>query len=77
MPLFIFNLNSMIMVENHCNAFCNHSTHTFNFWSVDQIAVGHALKMTQTTLPVYRENGFSVDFKENPMFMRVKQGSLF
>jgi hypothetical protein len=27
--------------------------------------------------PVYRENLFSVDFEENPMFMRVKQGSLF
>jgi hypothetical protein len=27
--------------------------------------------------PVYRENRFSVDFEENPMFMRVKQGSFF
>ena len=26
---------------------------------------------------VYRENRFSVDFEENPMFTRVKQGSLF
>ena len=25
---------------------------------------------------VYRENGFSVDFEENPMFAGVKQGSL-
>jgi hypothetical protein len=35
------------------------------------------IKMAQTTFPVYRENCFSVDFEENPMFMRVKQGSLF
>jgi hypothetical protein len=33
------------------------------------------IKMTQTTLPVYRENHFSVDFEENPMFAGVKQGS--
>jgi hypothetical protein len=34
------------------------------------------IKMAQTTLPVYRENCFSVDFEENPMFAGVKQGSL-
>ena len=31
--------------------------------------------MTQTMLIVYRENCFSVDLIENPMFTRVKQGS--
>jgi hypothetical protein len=35
------------------------------------------IKMAQTTFPVYRENHFSVDFEENPMFAGVKQGSLF
>ena len=34
------------------------------------------IKMTQTTLSVYRENHFSVDFEENPMFAGVKQWSL-
>jgi hypothetical protein len=34
------------------------------------------IKMAQTTFPVYRENHFSVDFEENPMFAGVKQGSL-
>jgi hypothetical protein len=33
------------------------------------------IKMAQTTLPVYRENHFSVDFEENPMFAGAKQGS--
>ena len=31
--------------------------------------------MTQTILTVYRENRFSVDLRENPMFAGVKQGS--
>jgi hypothetical protein len=35
------------------------------------------IKMNEIMPPVYRENIFSVDFEENPMFMRVKQGSLF
>jgi hypothetical protein len=35
------------------------------------------IKMAEIMHPVYRENCFSVDFEENPMFMRVKQGSLF
>jgi hypothetical protein len=34
------------------------------------------IKMAQTTFPVYRENCFSVDLRENPMFAGVKQGSL-
>jgi hypothetical protein len=33
------------------------------------------IKMTQTTLTVYIKNYFSVDLRENPMFMRVKQWS--
>ena len=35
------------------------------------------IKMAETMPRVYRENRFSVDFEENPMFMRVKQWSLF
>ena len=35
------------------------------------------IKMNEIMPRVYRENLFSVDFEENPMFMRVKQGSLF
>jgi hypothetical protein len=35
------------------------------------------IKMNEIMPPVYRENRFSVDFEENPMFMRVKQWSLF
>jgi len=35
------------------------------------------IKMAEMMPRVYRENRFSVDFKENPMFMRVKQWSLF
>jgi hypothetical protein len=42
---------------------------------LDLVALGHGLKMNQTTLPVYRENHFSVDFEENPMFAGAKQGS--
>ena len=34
------------------------------------------MKMAYASPSVYRENCFSVDFEENPMFMRVKQGSL-
>jgi len=34
------------------------------------------IKMTEIMTSVYRENHFSVDLEENPMFMRVKQGSL-
>ena len=33
--------------------------------------------MSYAAPSVYRENYFSVDFEENPMFTRVKQGSLF
>jgi hypothetical protein len=33
------------------------------------------IKMGDATPSVYRENRFSVDFKENPMFAGVKQGS--
>ena len=33
------------------------------------------IKMPHELPSVYRENCFSVDFKENPMFMQVKQGS--
>jgi hypothetical protein len=33
------------------------------------------IKMTQATLTVYIKNCFSVDLRENPMFMRAKQGS--
>jgi hypothetical protein len=36
-----------------------------------------AIKMAEIMSPVYRENLFSVDFEENPMFMRVKHGSIF
>ena len=35
-------------------------------------SICHSLNLT-----VYRILHFSVDFEENPMFMRVKQGSLF
>ncbi len=35
------------------------------------------IKMNEIMPHVYRENLFSVDFEENPMFTRVKQGSLF
>ena len=35
------------------------------------------IKMNEIMSPVYRENLFSVDFEENPMFAGVKQGSLF
>ena len=35
------------------------------------------IKMNEIMSPVYRENRFSVDFKENPMFAGVKQVSLF
>ena len=35
------------------------------------------IKMAEIMHPVYRENLFSVDFEENPMFAGVKQGSLF
>jgi hypothetical protein len=35
------------------------------------------IKMNEIISPVYRENRFSVDFEKNPMFARVKQGSLF
>jgi hypothetical protein len=35
------------------------------------------IKMNEIMSPVYRENRFSVDFEENPMFTRVKQVSLF
>jgi hypothetical protein len=31
--------------------------------------------MGDTSPSVYRENHFSVDFEENPMFAGVKQGS--
>jgi hypothetical protein len=34
------------------------------------------IKMGDTSPSVYRENHFSVDFEENPMFAGVKQGSL-
>jgi hypothetical protein len=33
------------------------------------------IKMGDTSPSVYRENHFSVDFEENPMFAGVKQGS--
>jgi hypothetical protein len=33
--------------------------------------------MAEIMHPVYRENRFSVDFEENPMFAGVKQGSIF
>jgi hypothetical protein len=77
MPYLTFNFYPTVMVEKNDNAFCDHSAFAFNFGSIDQVAVGHALKMAQTTFPVYRENCFSVDFEENPMFAGVKQGSLF
>jgi hypothetical protein len=59
-----------------------------NFRGSDLRGVAHVLlwfavvafdviKMNEIMHPVYRENRFSVDFEENPMFMRVKQGSLF
>jgi hypothetical protein len=35
------------------------------------------IKMAEIMTSVYRENCFSVDFEENPMFAGVKQGSLF
>ena len=35
------------------------------------------IKMTDALHSVYRENCFSVDFEENPMFAGVKQWSLF
>jgi hypothetical protein len=35
------------------------------------------IKMNEIMPDVYRENLFSVDFEKNPMFTRVKQGSLF
>jgi hypothetical protein len=35
------------------------------------------INMDEDQNTVYRENRFSVDFEENPMFMRVKQWSLF
>ena len=35
------------------------------------------INMDEDQNTVYRENLFSVDFEENPMFTRVKQGSLF
>jgi|GEM_PF-4272188 len=35
------------------------------------------IKMNEIISPVYRENRFSVDFNETPMFAGVKQGSLF
>jgi hypothetical protein len=35
------------------------------------------IKMAYALPFVYRENGFSVDFEEKPMFAVVKQGSLF
>jgi hypothetical protein len=35
------------------------------------------IKMSYAAPSVYRENRFSVDFEENPMFAGVKQGSLF
>ena len=75
MPYLTFNFYPTVMVEKNDNAFCDHSAFAFNFGSIDQVALGHGLKMNQTTLPVYRENHFSVDFEENPMFAGVKQGS--
>ena len=77
MPYLTFNFYPTVMVEKNDNAFCDHSAFAFNFGSIDQVAVGHGLKMTKTILNVYSILLFSVDFEENPMFMRVKQWSLF
>ena len=75
MPYLTFNFYPTVMVEKNDNAFCDHSAFAFNFGSIDQIAVGHGLKMTQTMLTVYSILLFSVDLRENPMFAGVKQGS--
>ena len=75
MPYLTFNFYPTVMVEKNDNAFCDHSAFAFNFGSIDQVAVGHGLKMTQTMITVYSILLFSVDFKEKPMFTRVKQGS--
>jgi len=72
MPYLAFNFYPTVMVEKNGDAFCDHTA-----FAGYLVALGHGLKMTQTILTVYRENGFSVDLRENPMFMRVKQGSLF
>jgi len=74
MPYLTFNFYPTVMVEKNDNSFCDHSAFAFNFGSIDQVAVGHGLKMTQTMPSVYRENCFSVDLRENPMFAGVKQG---
>jgi hypothetical protein len=71
MPYLAFNFYPTVMVEKNGDAFCDHTA-----FAGYLVALGHALKMTQTTLPVYRENCFSVDFEEKPMFAGVKQGSL-
>jgi len=77
MPYLTFNFYPTVMVEKNDNAFCDHSAFAFNFGSIDQVAVGHGLKMTHTMPCVYSNLLYSVDFEENPMFMRVKQWSLF
>jgi len=75
MPYLTFNFYPTVMVEKNDNAFCDHSAFAFNFGSIDQIAVGHGLKMTQTMLTVYSILLFSVNCEENPMFAGFKQGS--
>ena len=75
MPYLTFNFYPTVMVEKNDNAFCDHSAFAFNFGSIDQIAVSHGLKMTQTILTVYSILLYYVDLRKNPMFAGVKQGS--
>ena len=70
MPYLTFNFYPTVMVEKNGDAFCDHTT-----FAGYLVALGHGLNMTQTMLIVYRENCFSVDLNENPMFAGVKQGS--
>jgi hypothetical protein len=47
------------------------------FGKIHGVDLVDGINMDEDQNTVYRENRFSVDFEENPMFMRVKQGSLF
>jgi len=72
MPYLTFNFYPTVMVEKNDNAFCDHSAFAFNFGSIDQVALGHGLKMTHTMPCVYSNLLYSVDLRENPMFTGSK-----
>ena len=47
------------------------------FGKIHGVDLVDGINMDEDQNTVYRENRFSVDFEENPMFAGVKQGSLF